>query len=49
MDRRRPRGRTLTLPERWAGYAGGILAEVAFAGALMLAGLLVAAVVEALF
>lgn len=48
MDRQRPRSRTSSLPEAWAGYLGGIFAEVVFVAALMLAGLLVAAVMEAL-
>ena len=48
MDRRRSRDRTLTLPELWTGYLGGILAEVVFVAALMLTGLLVTVVVEAL-
>jgi hypothetical protein len=47
MNGQRSRGRSATRSERWAGYLGGILAETAFAVALMLVGLLIAAVLRA--
>ena len=48
MDGQRPRGRGPSLAESWASYLGGIFAEVVFAAGLMLAGLLIAVIMEAL-